>query len=268
LGEDVGRQRRLGMSSLGASRQPWHSSLADSSTEPLSVRIATLPGVFRPISDTWLLARAMREHALWPGAAVLDVCTGSGVLAICAAQAGASMVTAVDISRRAVLCARVNARLNDVSLTAHRSDLFSGIGDARYDLIVSNPPYVPDERDDIPRYGRQRAWRAGRDGRALLDRLVAEAPRHLRAGGTLMVVQSEFCGTDATQSAMAAGGLTAEVVARQRGPLGPLMRARRRHLGRHGLLRSGLDEEEVVVIAGRRGSAPRSLPPRPGHSRL
>jgi release factor glutamine methyltransferase len=73
-----------------------------------------------------------------------------------------------------------------------------------------------------------------------------------------MVVQSEFCGTEATQAAMAAGGLTAEVVARQRGPLGPLMQARRRHLRHRGLLRPGLGEEEVVVIAGRRGSDPPS----------
>jgi release factor glutamine methyltransferase len=210
------------------------------------MRIATLPGVFRPISDTWLLARAMSEHALWPGASVLDLCTGSGALAVCAALRGAGRVTAVDVSRRAVLTARINAALNRVSVTALRSDLFSALDGERYDVVVSNPPYVPSASDALPSRGPQLAWEAGRDGRALLDRLLAEAPRHLRPGGTLLVVQSDLCGTETTCDALAAGGLTAEVVIRRRGPLGPLMRARRAD----GVVDSG-DTEEVVVVAGR-----------------
>lgn len=213
------------------------------------MRIATPPGVFRPISDTWLLARALRDRA--PGASVLDACTGSGALAVAAALAGARDVTAVDLSRRAVLTARLNARLNGVRIRARRSDLFVALGDERFDVIVSNPPYVPDPAGDrLPRRGLRRAWDAGRDGRILLDRLLAQAPRHLRPGGTLLVVHSEFCGIQTTLDAMAAGGLHAGVVARHRGPLGPLMRERADHLRARGLLAPGQDDEEVVVVAG------------------
>jgi release factor glutamine methyltransferase len=85
------------------------------------------------------------------------------------------------------------------------------------------------------------------------------APAHLRAGGTLLVVHSEVCGIDATLEAMRAGGLEPDVAVRRRGPLGPLMRARVRHLESAGLLPPGRREEDVVVLRGRapaaRGSA-------------
>ncbi|HEV7751263.1 MAG TPA: HemK2/MTQ2 family protein methyltransferase [Baekduia sp.] len=216
------------------------------------MRIVTLPGVFRPISDSWLLAESLREQRLGPGTSVLDVCTGSGALAVCAARAGAGRVTAVDVSRRSVATAWINARLNGASVRALRSDLFSALGDERYDVIASNPPYVPHPRDEVPTRGRRRAWDAGRDGRAVLDRLIAEAPGHLHDGGTLLVVHSEICGTEATLDAMATAGLSAEVLTRHRGPLGPLMRERVDHLRAQGALAAGQTHEEVVVIAGRR----------------
>jgi release factor glutamine methyltransferase len=213
------------------------------------MRILTLPGVFRPISDTWLLAGALREVA--PGARVLDVCTGSGALAVTAALAGADEVTAVDVSRRAVLTAGLNARLNGVAVRARRSDLFARLHDQRYDVIVSNPPYVPDPSGDrLPTRGPERAWDAGRDGRVVLDRLIAQAPRHLCPGGTLLIVHSELCGTDQTLDGLRASGLDPRVVRRHRGPLGPLMRDRADHLLAHGVLAPGQTEEEVVVIAG------------------
>ena len=152
----------------------------------MAVRLLALPGVFRPPSDTWLLA----EHArpLAAGADVLDVCSGSGALAIDAALHGARSATAVDVSRRAALAARVNGRLNGVRVRALRGDLLEPVSGERFDLIVSNPPYVPAAEDSLPARGPRRALDAGRDGRALLDRVCAQAPAHLRPGGTLLVV--------------------------------------------------------------------------------
>lgn len=214
------------------------------------MRIATLPGVFRPISDTWLLARALRRFA--PGARVLDVCTGSGALAVTAGLAGASAVTAVDVSRRAVLSAALNARLNGAAVRARRSNLFSALDGERFDVVVSNPPYVPDpERDRPPERGAERAWDAGRDGRVVLDRLITEAPAHLRPGGTLLVVHSSLLGTGRTLDALHAAGLEPGVTARERGPLGPLMLARADHLRARGMLAPEQTDEEVVVVAGR-----------------
>ena len=151
-----------------------------------------MPGVFRPVSDSRLLADCLRRE-LSPGARVADICTGSGVLAVTAALHGAGAVSATDCSRRAVWSARLNARLNGVAVAAVRGDLLKPLGGRQFDLIVSNPPYVPAENDDLPSRGAARAWDAGRNGRALIDRLCDEAPAHLRPGGTLLLVHSSVC---------------------------------------------------------------------------
>jgi release factor glutamine methyltransferase len=226
------------------------------------MRIVTPPGVFRPISDTWMLADVLREQTVGPRASVVDVCTGSGALAICAALRGARDVTALDVSRKAVLTARLNARLNGVRVRARRSDLLSAVAGRRFDVIVSNPPYVPAERDELPERGLRRAWDAGRDGRLLLDRLIDEAPAHLKAGGVLLVTHSSIIGVERTCERMAAAGLEPDVPLRRRGPLGPLMSARVRHLEEQGMLAPDRREEVVVVIRGRAKAARPAAAPR------
>ncbi len=216
------------------------------------MRLLTPPGVFAPISDSRFLAGVLREQTLPPRASVLDLCTGSGILAVTAAMRGARSVTAVDCSRRAVLTTRVNARLNRVKVKAVRGDLFEPVGDQRFDAIVSNPPYVPAESDDLPTKGLERAWDAGTDGRIVLDRLIEEAPDHLRPGGFLLIVSSSVLGTDLTLQAMRDAGLEdVDVVARQRGPLGPLMSARVHTLEERGMLKPGQRHEDVIIVRGR-----------------
>ena len=210
------------------------------------MRLVTLPGVFRPRSDSWMLARALADEGLPSGARVLDVCSGSGVLAITAARGGAQ-ATAVDISLRAVLCTRLNARLNGVRVRAVRGDLLAAVGDEQFDAIVSNPPYLPGD-PELPQSGAQRAWEGGHDGRALLDRLCEQAPRHLAPRGVLLVVHSSLCRTDSTLDRLRDQGLRAEVAVRHHGSLGPLLRARAAQLESRDLLAPGQREEEVVVV--------------------
>ena len=195
------------------------------------MRIVTLPGVFRPISDSRLLAACLRAEVR-PGARVADLCTGSGLLAVAAAREGAA-ATAVDVSRRALLTARLNARLNGVRVRALRGDLLGPLDGERFDVIASNPPYVPATTGG-------RAWAGGPDGRAFIDRICDEAPGRLRRGGCLLLVHSSINGEAETLERLTARGLHAEVVARRRGPLGPLMRERVQ-----------LDEEELLVVRGR-----------------
>jgi release factor glutamine methyltransferase len=210
------------------------------------VRLVTLPGVFAPISDSWMLARAVREEVR-AGTRVLDVCTGSGVVGVSAALAG-GRVTSVDVSRRAVACAWLNARLNGTRLRGVRGDLLVPVAGERFDVIAANPPYVPAR--GVPARGASRAWDAGRDGRALLDRLLDAAPRHLAPGGVLLLVHSDLIGVERTLERLRAAGLEAGIAARRRGPLGPLMRAR----ARDGLLPKETGaEEEVLVLRGARG---------------
>jgi release factor glutamine methyltransferase len=234
---------------IGASTSKAARTFADHDTPDTSplVRLLTPPGVFAPRPDSWMLARALRAELAAPGARVADVCTGSGLLAITAALCGAR-ATAIDVSRPAVLCAAVNARLNGVRVRALRGDLLAPVRRERFDVIVSNPPYLPAGGDALPARGPARAWDAGRDGRALLDALLAQAPDHLAPGGVLLVVHSALCGTDRTLAALRERGLDAEIAVRHRGALGPILRARAPLLEARGLIAPGQREEDVVVV--------------------
>ena len=172
------------------------------------------------------------------------------MLALAAARAGAERVVAVDISLRAVLAARLNASLNGLSVKAVRGNLFDAVAGQRFDLIVSNPPYVPGADSALPSRGLSRAWEGGADGRALVDRVCAQIAEHLRPGGVLLLVHSSVCGEHQTRQALNEQGLEVSVVQRQRGPLGPLLRSRADTLREKGLLRE--DSEEMLVFRAQR----------------
>jgi ribosomal protein L3 glutamine methyltransferase len=125
---------------------------------------------------------------------VLDLCTGSGCLAILAALTYPNaIVDAVDLSDDALAVAQRNVAeygLED-RITLQRSDLFSELGSRRYDLILSNPPYVSADAISAfpPEYRAEpvMAHAGGEDGLDLVRRIIAEAPRHLERDGVLVV---------------------------------------------------------------------------------
>jgi release factor glutamine methyltransferase len=213
-----------------------------------AVRLVVLPGVFSPPSDAFMLAGVLERHA--PGCDVLDVCAGSGVLAVVAGLAGARSVTAVDVSRRALATTWLNGRLNGVPVALRRGDLLEPVAGRRFDVIVSNPPYLPAPSDARPR-GLDRATDAGLDGRRFLDRLLDGAPGHLRPGGVLLVVHSSVNGVAPSVERARGAGLDADVALRRHGPLGPILRARTPLLRERGLLAPGERAEDIVVIRGR-----------------
>lgn len=206
------------------------------------------PGVYAPQGDTRLLHEALVRAAPPPGARVLDVCSGTGALAIAAARLGAARVNAVDVSARAVLAIRANARLRRLPVNACRGDLLEPFAGLRFDLVLANPPYVPAPHGPPPGRGRDRCWDAGQDGRAVIDRLCDAAPGLLGGGGTLLMVHSALSGTGDTLDRLRDGGLKAAVVARTRQPFGPVLRARARWLEERGLIEPGQCDEELVVI--------------------
>ncbi|MBL1084424.1 methyltransferase [Streptomyces actinomycinicus] len=209
--------------------------------------------MYAPQDDTQLLAEALREEALRPGTRVLDVGTGSGALALDAARRGAE-VTAVDVSRRAVWTARLNAWLARLPVRIRRGDLFAPARGGTYDVIVANPPYVPSPGAGRGPRGRSRAWDAGLDGRLLLDRICRDAPALLAPSGVLLIVHSALSDPGRTLELLRGAGLKAAVVRRRWIAFGPVLRSREDWLRRRGLLAPAEDKEELVVIRAERPS--------------
>jgi ribosomal protein L3 glutamine methyltransferase len=124
---------------------------------------------------------------------VLDLCTGSGCLAILASQSFPNAaVDAVDISRDALAVAARNVAdygLED-RISLYKGDLFAPLDDERYDLIISNPPYVDAQgMADLPRECRHEpklAFDGGADGLDLVRRILRDAARHLNPNGGLL----------------------------------------------------------------------------------
>ena len=207
------------------------------------MKVLALPGVFRPISDSWMLVEAVQAEPALQRRATLDLCTGSGIVAVAAARAGAK-AAAVDVSKRALASAWLNARRNGCRVDVRRGHLFDAVGSELFDLITANPPYVPSPDGPEHARGAARAWEAGADGRALLDEICDRAWRHLRPGGALLVVHSSLIGDDRTLDRLRESGLEPTIIDRRRGPLGPLMEAQQRT----GLVRADARHEDLVCI--------------------
>lgn len=125
---------------------------------------------------------------------ILDLCTGGGSLAVLAALAFPdATICAVDISPDALALARENVVLHGLADRVHlvQADLCSGLARQRFDLVISNPPYVTDEaRAAFPPEHRAEpalAHAGGRDGLTLVRRIVTSVGRHLNPGGMLVM---------------------------------------------------------------------------------
>lgn len=210
------------------------------------------PGVYSPQADTWMLADALTQAALPSGGRVLDIGPGTGALSVAAARAGAATVLAVDVSWPAVLATWLNTAIRGLPVRVRQGDALDAVAGQRFDVILANPPYVPSRR--VPSRGRARAWDAGTDGRAMLNRVTALAPLLLAPGGVTLIVHSGLCGVGRTLDQLRGGGLKASVVGRRTERFGPVLRGRAAFLERAGLIEPGQRHEELVVIRGDRAA--------------
>lgn len=128
---------------------------------------------------------------------VLDMCTGSGCIAISLAVLGQKYcpeglhVTAADLSRDALSVAVKNAEQHQVQIQFFQSDLFSAMAGERFDVIVSNPPYIPTGvisglMPEVREHDPRMALDGGTDGLDFYRRLAKEGRKHLRASGYVM----------------------------------------------------------------------------------
>jgi release factor glutamine methyltransferase len=162
------------------------------------LEMALNPKVLIPRPETELLAergwKFLQNCAGTPTA--LDLGTGSGCLAIALARnAPASQIHATDFSGEALEVARQNAERHEVAgrIRWHRGDVFAAVpAELRFDLIVSNPPYIPSARIDtlepeVREHEPRSALDGGADGLDFYRRMAAEGRPFLRPGGRLMV---------------------------------------------------------------------------------
>jgi release factor glutamine methyltransferase len=177
--------------------------------------VEVTPDVLVPRPETEL-AVDVTLAALPPagaGGCVIDVGTGSGCIAVALAVTRADVaVIAIDRSRPALAVARRNARRHGVAerVALIAGDLLAGLAPRRpVDVVVSNPPYVPDGSPDVAtdvaRHEPPGALYAGRDGLDVVRRLIADAARVVRPGGRL-VMEIGVGQSEAVAAAAAAHG--------------------------------------------------------------
>ncbi len=158
----------------------------------LTFRVDKRVLVPRPDTETLVEAALARSAHVSMSMRQLDLCTGSGCVAIAMArQRVTSHVVASDVSLDALAVARENAmRLGAYNVAFVASDLFAELGTKRFDVITANPPYVatsdlatlmPDVRDHEPHL----ALDGGADGLTLVRRIVEQGPTHLAPAGLL-----------------------------------------------------------------------------------
>jgi release factor glutamine methyltransferase len=154
------------------------------------------PRVLVPRPETELVLEAALA-ALPDDGRCLDLCTGSGCIAVSLAlERKGTRVVATDSSAEALDVARENARLLGAVVEFAAGDLWAAVhGGERFDVVVSNPPYIPTkELAGLPREVRQEpciALDGGVDGLAVLRRIVEGAPAWLEPGSTLIVEMHE-----------------------------------------------------------------------------
>lgn len=145
-------------------------------------------GVLVPRPETELLAERVIQAVGERDCAVLDMCCGSGCIALAVAKNTRAAVTAADFSDAALGYARANL---DGVCEVVKSDLFSALGDRKFDVIVCNPPYIasaviPTLAPEVRREPVE-ALDGGADGLDFYRRLAIEAPAHLQEGGLLLL---------------------------------------------------------------------------------
>ncbi len=181
------------LSARRAQGEPLAYLLGDKEFYGLSLRVA--PGVLVPRADTetlvdWALDLLPAQTAPDRPTRVLDLGTGSGAIALAIrSRRPHASVTAVDASPEALAIAADNARCLRLPLELLAGSWFEPLGARRFDLIVSNPPYIAEGDPHLPalRFEPIQALTAGRDGLDDLRLIVTQARTHLETGGWLLL---------------------------------------------------------------------------------
>jgi len=157
------------------------------------INIEICDDVYEPHDDTELLVSAILENETnITGKKVLEIGAGTGLISIILAKKGAD-VTAVDINEKAVECTKRNARINNINIEVLEGDLFEPVSGKKYDIIVFNPPYLPEE--SLDRYlslTYREAVIGGEKGNEVIIKFLKELPNYLSENGKAYFVTSSL----------------------------------------------------------------------------
>ena len=176
-------------------------------------KIETCQDVYEPAEDTFLLLDALESIGLEKTDSVLEIGTGTGIVAIHVAKR-VGRVTATDVNQRAAMCAKRNARMNGARNTAFVvGDIFSMLN-GKYDVIIFNLPYLPQDEGESFGGAIERAWDGGLSGREVTERFIAQATLHLNEGGRIIMIDSSQSEYEKTILRFKENGYHAEIIGR------------------------------------------------------
>lgn len=160
--------------------------------EFMSLQFDVCPGVLIPRGDTECIVEKAASFYKGKHPKILDIGTGSGCIAVSLAHIlPEAMVSAVDISDKALSCARRNAEKNNVCISFSKLDILTEEPEGAFDLMISNPPYISTGRiadlgKDVKDYEPVTALDGGADGLRFYQRIIPIAARCLKKGGRLI----------------------------------------------------------------------------------
>ena len=163
------------------------------STEFFGIRLGVAPAVLIPRPETEELAeKVIEEVRSRGGGRALDLCTGSGAIAIAVAKNSPAEVTATDVSEAACTVARANAAGAGASVKVLAGDMFAPVAEEKFDVIVSNPPYIPHGdiaglQDKVKKFEPLAALDGGEDGLDFYRTIAREGAERLTEGGVIFL---------------------------------------------------------------------------------
>lgn len=171
------------------------------------ISIVVEPGVFHPafFFSTKLLLEHLKDCDL-QGKTLLELGAGSGLISVYAAKRGA-MVSASDISNKAIENVQRNAELNKVDVDIYHSDLFGSIQQKTFDYIIVNPPYF--KKDALAEH--EYAWYCGRNGE-YFEKFFSQLDKYTSTDTKVLMVLSEECDIDMIKQFAQGNNVEMEVV--------------------------------------------------------
>lgn len=161
--------------------------------------------VYQPEEDSYLLEEVVRKYS--KNKSVLDMCTGTGILAKAALESGAKSVTAVDINKSAL------ESIKEEKIKKIRSSLFQKVK-GRFDIILCNPPYLPDDNQEDKE--SKLATTGGEDGDEFILKFLDNVKKHMEKDGVILLLVSSLTPMDKIIKKLEKERLTSKVIARKK----------------------------------------------------